>query len=176
MIKVQRWRSILIILLILSGCSEYMEGSEIPVISLLEIRDLHLHDDYYPDKTPTILVVSSEQERNELVTFIPRNEKATIDNTNLDAFILLAVFDGERFNSGYYVTITKAIKQPAHLYVYAQFIKPKPGQLTELSGPRSAFSIVTIERNAFVANEQFTVHLMDNDTKQEILIEEYTMQ
>ncbi len=174
-----RWLSIVIMLITLSGCSQYVDGTVLPTISILERDDqaaIGAGDDYFNDKEPALMLVSSIQEQNELLKFILKKDKEIIQGMRPEYFILIAVFDGERFNSGYYVSITKAIKQPGHLYIYAQFVKPKPQQLLELSGPRSAFSIVSVERSAFAANERLTVHLLDDATKQEVLAQEYTVQ
>ena len=175
MVEKYRWLITIIVLIALGGCSQYVEGTEIPFTRVAEFNELvGSNPDHYQDEATMVLMISQSDEKIQLEALVPKHLKPTIHEVSPDRQIVIALFQGEKRSSGYGVTITKIVYAGSDVYIYTRFDTPQRGQLQE-GGTRSPVSIVSIERGALPANEPLSVHLMGDATKQEVLVQEYTV-
>lgn len=156
------------------GCGQgYVQGTDIPFTIVAEDHDMAgINNDHYRGDMIKMEWASTESEQETVKKLVTPEYKQTIANTSIEQSILGAVFMGEKYGSGYSVHVNKVIRIESQLYIYARCATPQPGKLQE-GGTRSPFSIVSIERSALPANVPLTVHLMDDATKQEVLVQEY---
>lgn len=176
MLIIYRLLTIVIIFMIIGSCSQTVEKTDISITQIAHYNELvGSNPDHYQDKSTLLLIVSQSEEKNKLETFMPTHLKSTIHSFSLDQHIIFAVFQGEVYRSGYDIQITKILYHDPDLYIYTHFETPQRGQLQE-GGTRSPVAVVAVERSTFVRNKQLTVHLIDSETKQEVLIKEYTIQ
>lgn len=161
---------------LLAGCGQnYVDGTSIPFTRLVDFSAWEgSFDGKYLDPQPMMIIASATREYQHLIETTHPDVRSTVVNRDPTREIIIAVFHGERGGGGFGISIQKIIVQEHQLYIYAQFTTPQRGKFQE-GGIRSPFSIVSIERTALPANVPLTVHLMDDATKKEVLVQEYTI-
>jgi hypothetical protein len=166
---------VIIRLLALGGCGEPANWRDVGFTPVAAYNDmLGITPNHYQGQAVLLVLASDADEKQQLEALLPVNLKRMIRELPLEQKVLIAVFQGEKYSSGYGVEIMRIVDRQPGLYIYARFATPQRGQLQE-GGTRSPVTVVSIERDALPSGISFKVHLLDSATGQEVLAMEYVM-
>jgi hypothetical protein len=176
MLTGRRWRMVVIIgLLALGGCGEPEHWRDVGFTPVAAYADMvGIAPNHYQGQAVLLVLASDADEKQQLEALLPVNLKRTIRELSLGQQVLIAVFQGEKYSSGYGVEIMRIVDRQPGVYIYARFETPQRGQLQE-GGTRSPVAVVSVERDALPSGIPFKVHLLDSATGQEVLAMEYAI-
>ena len=174
MVLSRRWRMVVIIgLLALSGCGEPAHWREVVFTPVAAYNDmLGITNTHYRGAAVLVVLASTADEKQQIESLLPVALKGTIRELPLEQQVLIAVFQGEKYSSGYGVEIMRIVDRQPGVYIYARFATPQRGQLQE-GGTRSPVAVVSVERSALPTGQPISIHLLDSATGQEVLVLEY---
>ena len=129
---------------------------------------------HYRGAAVLMVLASDADEKIQLEALVPESIKTTIRELPLGRRVLIAVFQGETYGSGYGVEITRITHDQSDVFIYARFETPQRGQLQE-GGTRSPRLRESVERDALPAGQPLSIHLLDSATGRGGLAADYTI-
>ena len=176
MITGQGWRMVMIIgLLIFGGCGEPTHWREVVFTPVAAYNSMAGETpNHYRGHAVLVVLASTADEKQQIESLLPVALKGTIRELPLEQQVLIAVFQGEKYSSGYGVEIMRIVDRQPGVYIYARFATPQRGQLQE-GGTRSPVAVVSVERSALPTGQPISIHLLDSATGQEVLALEYVV-
>ena len=151
-------------LILLVACAGLRQGSPLAFETVVAHDEQSIYDvdAYYPGQESAVFVVHPAQ-LTMLDSFVPKQQRTTLQNADLQDKLLIAVFQGVIGYANYGVEVQSVTIAQNHMSVHASFMDPTRVKFASPSGSFSAFEIIAVNSHDLPNTDMLIIHVFDQD-------------
>lgn len=151
--------SLLVMVMLLSACVQ--RQVELSFETIEKEVGTKLGVERYEEKEPKLVIVATFDEISSLSPNISPDARPELNNTDFDAYFVIAVFQGWKAVYDYEVRIERIAYLDETVKVFADFVEPTEGQMLHLAAS-SPYHVVRVEKPQNLAGKEVQFILVAN--------------